>query len=141
MRRLKVFLAILMTVAPLYISAPSAAAFWNPFQQACNPAFTTDNHVCNASADQIKSSENPISGPHGIIQEATNVFALITIVGGMVVMGYAAFVFVTAGGARSGDNASRARNARTSIVSALTGIAIAALAWTIITFVNTRIIH
>lgn len=143
MSKLKAILVSILACLPIYIAAAPASAGWNPFQQACDPAATnnTNNNVCAAANGQNGSTNNPISGPHGAIQEATTVFALVTIIGGIIIAVYSGIVFVTAGGARAGDNASRARNARTTLISAITGIVIAALAWTIVTYVNTQINH
>lgn len=141
MTKLKLILISILAAAPIYIGTlpVSAASDNNLFDPACQAS--TDNNVCNSASDQNGSTNNPVSGPHGVIQEATTVFALVTIVGGTIIAIYSGIVFVTAGGARAGDNSSRARNARTTLISALTGIAIAALAWTIVTYVNTQINH
>lgn len=143
--KLKILLLPVLVALPIYMSAPTAHAIWNPFQTACkSPSTNSNNNVCNTTDPNQNNgtyNNNPVSGPTGAIHEAANVFALVTVVGGLIVSGYSAFVFVTAGGARAGDNSSRARNARTTLTSALTGVAIASLAWVIVTYVTTHVIH
>lgn len=138
-----IFTAVFMfALLPLIFVSPAAAAF-NLFGQACDPNNSDSNNpACQQAAGQSGSNaDNPISGPHGIIQEAANIFALVAVVAALILIVYSGFVFVTAGGTRAGDNSSRARNARSTLTSAITGLIIVALAWTIVTYINTRIIH
>ncbi len=110
------------------------------FNQACKTAPTST--ACQQVDTQKKSgNNNPVSGTRGILQDATNIFAMVAGTAGLLMLVYSGFVYVTAGGARAGDNATRAREARTTMVSAVTGIIIVALAWTIISYINSNIIH
>jgi hypothetical protein len=140
MTRLKLILISLLACLPIYISTLPAAAVSNTNLLGPACLASSENPTCDDSKKENGTGKNTISGPHGVIQEATTVFAIITIIGGVIISVYSGIVFVTAGGARAGDNSSRARNARTTFVSAMTGIVIAALAWTIITYVNTHIV-
>ncbi len=129
----------LMLLLSLFVFVPKTSAE-NLFEDACKTGAAKNSPVCKQVQEQKTSGQNPISGPHGIIQQAANIFALVAAVGGTILIVYGGFVFATAGGSRAGDNATRARQARTIIVSALTGMVIVAFAWLIVTFVNTRVI-
>lgn len=135
----------LMLVLAFFDFMPKADAA-DLFDQACKVSTAQNSPACQQVKEQNKpEAQNPIAGPHGILQQAANIFALVAAVGGTILIIYGGFVFVTAGGSiggqRSTDSPTRARQARTIISSALTGMIIVAFAWLIVTFVNTRIIH
>lgn len=144
MKKLRLLAASLFLTISFISFAPNLQAE-DIFQQSCDSEGSTSpqakSTTCQQVDEQTASGVNPVSGPEGIIQDATNIFAIVAGVAGLIMLFYGGFVFATAGGARAGDNSARAREARTVVVSAITGMIIVALAWTIITYINTRIIH
>lgn len=145
-KQLVLFGLCLLTIISLFMFAPKTNAQANLFEQACDPRnlAAQNSPACQQVEEQKTSDQNPIAGPKGILQQVANVFALVAAVGGTILIVYGGYVFVTAGGSiggqRATDSPTRARQARTIITSALTGMIIVAFAWLIVTFVNTRII-
>lgn len=102
-----------------------------------------DSPACVQAKAQAASGSNPIAGPHGIIQKATNLLAELTGVVGIIMLVVAGFIYTTAGGAlggQGGDNPNKAKKARTMILVTLSGMIVVALAWSIVTFVVQRFI-
>lgn len=139
MSKFKYLALAFLTVLSLFVFSPKTSAV-DLFDRACKTGDAKTSPACRQKEEQKKSGQNPVAGPNGIIQDAANVFALVTAVGGTIIILYGALVFTTAGGVRSGDNSNRARQGRTMITSALTGMVIVAFAWLIVTFVNTKVI-
>lgn len=137
----KLTLIIFLLLFLINQSPANVSAQQNLFKDACSTGEPSQSPVCRQVAQQKNDNDNPVTGPRGIIQQAANVFALVTVVAGLILIVYSAFVFVTAGGTRAGDNSSRARQARSTLTSAVVGIIVVSFAWLIVTFVNTRIIH
>jgi hypothetical protein len=128
MKRLKIFLATLVSLGLLIAPLPAAAFDLFP-SSVCN-ASTTDSSVCKDANGQ--GQVNPVIH---IIQIAASGFALIGGMLAVIMVIVAGFQMVTSAG-----NAEAITNARKKIVSALVGIALIALSWTIIRLVTDQII-
>lgn len=104
-----------------------------------NPA--ASGPVCKQKTDQQTKKDNPVVRT---IHTATNILGGVAGIGAVIIIIYSGFVFVTAGGglggSRSGDNPTRARQARSSLFGALIGLIIVALSWSIITFFTNRLL-
>lgn len=141
MLKYKLLLITLILLLPIVLLAPRIYAA-DIFKDACTTA--PSSPACQQVRKDTAEKSNPIAGSKGIIQDVANVFALVAGAGGMILIVYSGFVYATAGssigGQRAGDDPTRARKARSTIVSVLTGMVIVAFAWLIVTFVNTRII-
>jgi len=140
----------------MFIAAPvSTKAFDLLKPPTCNSSVPASEQVCtcqskanNSGADAQVSTgpvcqdstkngnTNPVSGPHGLIQRAANILALATSVTAIIIIMISGLVYTTTGT----GNADRAANARTTLIYAIIGLVITAMAWSIVAFVNQRII-
>jgi hypothetical protein len=76
-----------------------------------------------------------VAGSNGVINKAANIIALVTSIGAVIMILIGGFFYVTAGG-----NAENAAKAKARIISAVIGLVVVALAWTIVRLVTDRII-
>ena len=140
------FLLFFATITPAAVLAATNHLF-----DPCNVTNTSDTSPSTNPADsgvckqsQSQGTENPVSGPKGIIKTATNILAIVAGVGALVIIIISGFTFATAGGTapgqRAGDSPNRAANARGRLINALIGLVVVALAWTIVTFTVDKII-
>lgn len=93
--------------------------------------------ACQQAAEQRASGSNPVAGSGGVLQKASNLIAIMTGIIGVTMIIVGGFSYVTLGGAA---NAEKSKKARSMILSAVTGIIVVALAWSIVTFVVQRFI-
>lgn len=154
---LKLLLVSLTSLIGWLSLAPVVGSAAEPFDPFCSKVVSgkctegacvglaADSPVCQQKKEQADKpagkDKNPVVR---VINTATNILALVAGVGAVIIIIYSGFVFVTAGGAlggqRSGDNPTRARQARSSLTGALIGLIIVALAWSIITFFTNRLL-
>jgi hypothetical protein len=125
--------ALFLTLLP----ATALAAF-DPLSDVCKQA--PQSPTCQqVKAQQVKGTDPIVSTIH----EAANIIALIAGAAAVIIIIYSSFMFVTAGGAspgqRSGDP-NRIKSARASLTGGIIGLAVIALAWTIVNFVIEKII-
>ncbi|MGA3150598.1 MAG: hypothetical protein ABSD10_03235 [Candidatus Saccharimonadales bacterium] len=141
--KLKVLvLGLISFVAFLVLPVNTYAAF-NPLGSACPKGSKAANGtVCKDNSSQINSGQNPAVHT---IHVATNLIALTAGIVAVVIIIISGFMFATAGGSiggqRAGDNPTKARNARAALIGSLVGLAIVALAWSIVTFITDRVVH
>lgn len=154
---LKLFLVSLTSLIGWLSLGPVVASAAEPFDPFCSKVergvcvegtcagLEKTSPVCQQKKEQAArpadKDKNPVVR---VINTATNILALVAGIGAVIIIIYSGFVFVTAGGAlggqRSGDNPTRARQARSSLIGALIGLIIVALAWSIITFFTNRLL-
>ncbi|MBI2589008.1 hypothetical protein HYW35_02275 [Candidatus Saccharibacteria bacterium] len=150
---LKIFLISLAMLLGTWVFTPLALAQgFDPFCSKVDPSTgkctegvcvgeAATGPVCQQKKAQQTKKDNPAIR---VIHTATNILALVAGVGAVIIIIYSGYVFVTAGGAiggqRSGDNPTRARQARSSLIGALIGLIIVALSWSIITFFTNRLL-
>ena len=147
--KLKVLMAILI-IAPIFaMMAGTASAAYNPLDNACksngvgDPSDPANSPLCKDAAAQ--GATNPVSGPKGVISKAANIIALVAGVGAIIMILIGSFEFVTAGGtgfksATAGAAPTKAAKARARISSALIGLVVVALAWTIVRLITDRVL-
>ena|SRR3990167_3087579 len=143
---LRVSLVLPLVMVLFSFLAPTANAQFDPLEGPCSdpasPAY--DSSTCRQKRDQQASGTNPLAGPDGVIQTAADLIALVAGIIAVITIIVSGFMFVTAGGAiggqRAGDNPTRAREARTVMTGAIIGLVVIALAWSIVSFVNDRIL-
>ncbi|HET6864211.1 MAG TPA: hypothetical protein VFH37_03380 [Candidatus Saccharimonadales bacterium] len=132
---------ILLTVflVPMLLSSPIAAAF-NPFGSVCSNSDAATSPACHQNKDQNGKTTDPAVN---IIRTAANIIAIVAGIAAVIMIIISGFQFVTAGGAvpgqRSGDT-NKIKSARSTLIGALVGLVIIALAWTIVTFVTDHFI-
>lgn len=125
---LRVFAVLAVSgTALVALSAPSAAAidFTN---DACRNPGTGNSAACD------RGSRYPLLGNDGIIARATNLVAIVSGVAAVIVIIVAGLNFVTAGG-----DSNKVSTARKTIIFAVAGLVLIALARTIIVFVVSRL--
>jgi len=122
----------MLVPALAFSTAPVAVAVFNPLDEACKGQ-AANSPTCQQAKTQ--GTTNPVSGPSGIINKAANIIALVTSIGAVIMILIGGFFYVTAGG-----NAENAAKAKARIISAVIGLVVVALAWTIVRLVTDRII-
>lgn len=140
---------IILTLSVLaFLLVPASQTYgFDPLSGPCSQSGAQNTPICqqNTTQQTAKTNDNPVAGPNGVLQTVTNVMAVLTGIVAVVMIIISGFQFVTAGGSiggqRSGDNPSKARKARSTLLAAVIGLIIVALSWTIITFVVQKIVQ
>lgn len=119
---------LLMAVVILGVAIPAPAFAADPFDKVdCTSA--PDTTVCQTKGQ----TEDPLTGPNGIITVATNIIASIAGIVAVIFLVLGGLKYVTSNGAP--DQISRAKE---SIIYALVGLVLIVLARAIIGFVLTK---
>ena len=129
---MNVFLKILFSIillCGLVVSFTHPASAFDPLK-ACNAGSTPSSaSVCNNSP-----TENPIAGKNGIVTKAIQILAVITGVAAIIIIMYAGLRFILSGG-----DPAKVTTARSTVLYAVVGLVIAALAQAIVVFVLSRL--
>ncbi len=120
----------LAAIFALAVFAVQPALAFDPFGTICNVG-GSDSAVCQ---EKNNNSNNPLTGPKGLFVGIANIIALSAGLSAIIIIIIAGFKFVTAGG-----DAAKAKSAQGTIVTALVGLVIIALAAAIINFVLGRL--
>jgi hypothetical protein len=120
--RCLLLVAALVAAVSLAAPLPAAAAF-NPLQPACQSGGGASS-VCNTGTG------DPIAGPNGAIIRVTSILALIAGFVSIIFLVWGGFKYITSNGDSSGVS-----QAKATIIAALVGVVIAALARPIVNFV------
>lgn len=119
-----VVLVLAMAAGLLITASPASAAVTNPLQAAC------DAGGGGSSACAANGGTDPIAGPNGALITITNILALVA--------GAVSIIFIVIGGFKyvtsNGDSSSVA-SAKNTIIYAIVGLVVAALARSLINFV------
>lgn len=128
----KLFTALFVAFALLYLPAPLLSAQVNPLDQACEG--NSGATLCRDNADSQTHENNSIYGRDGILTKAASIISILVGIAAVIALIIAGLRYVLA----SGDpaNVSKARN---TITYALVGIVVAASAQGIIIFVLNKI--
>jgi hypothetical protein len=104
------------------------------FNNVCNGGNTGESSICQQKGDRPTSSDNPFYGPNGVITKAVNIISIVA--------GVAAVILIIVGGVKfalsSGDSAG-INSAKNTILFALIGLVIVALAQGIVRFVLSKL--
>jgi|GEM_PF-579441 len=150
MNKIKALLASLMIVPVFAMTAATASAAYNPLNNACqssggakDPNNPANSPLCKQAASQ--GTTNPVAGSNGVISKAANIIAMIAGIGAVIMILIGSFEFVMAGGtgfksAVAGAAPTKAAKARSRISSALIGLVVVALAWTIVRLVTDKVL-
>lgn len=144
MSRLKLFAASFLLWIPLLFAGGSLVySQSNKIIGDDICAEAPDSKVCDEF--QSQGDEDPISGPSGIISTAANIIALIGGIAAVIIIIISGLMYVTAGGAavgqRAGDSPNRAKKAQQTLMGAVIGLVIIALAWSITRFIIDRLLQ
>jgi hypothetical protein len=136
--KLRFLIASLMLGAVLLSASPVAA--FNVFQPpSCNNG--GDAHVCvcqpgtsstSVCSDAQKTNGNPVLKT---IKTVADIIAVIAGLAAVITLMVAGFSYITSGG-----NSEATNKARSRIIGALVGLVIIALAWTIVSFVVSKLL-
>jgi hypothetical protein len=128
----KALITIAFMLASSLAYAPAGYAF-NPFGDTCS-GNGKDSSICKYAGKT--GTTDPVSGPNGIIQKTANLIAIIAGIAAVVVIIIGGIGFITSGG-----SSDKTATARKRIIYAVVGLVIVALAWTIVTFIITKLIN
>lgn len=121
------FIAVATLVAS--VAVPQMVAAVDPFGGACN------NGGGNSAICQTRGSgADPIAGPNGAIVSITTILAIVAGIVAVIFIIIGAIKYVTSGG-----DSSSVSSAKSTIIAALIGLVIAALARPIVTFIVGRL--
>lgn len=137
MKRVAVAVISLLLVAAV-LSMPSTSYAFNIFGNSCptgtNPG--SDSAVCqeNNTVQSSKNPANPLTGPNGILITVANLVAIVAGIIAVIVIILSGWKYITSGG-----DASKAKSAKDTLVYAIIGLVVIALADVIIGFVLSKL--
>lgn len=117
----------LAALAMLIIMLPAPAYAVDVFDDVCNQPGSEDSPACQEDKDTITGSE-------GIFARITSVIALVAGAVAVIVIIIGGFMYVMAGG-----DSGKLKTARDTIIYAVIGLVVIALAQSIIVFIINRI--
>jgi hypothetical protein len=131
-RRLLYFIAAAGGV--LVMAMPTTALADDVFDNVCDAGNASTSAVCTDRTDSVEPEDNPVSGTNGLLYKITLIVSYIA--------GAAAVILILYGGIRyvasSGDSNS-ITNAKNTIINAIVGLIIIAIAGALISFVVKRL--
>ena len=127
-RRLK-FLILSLVAAFVLVPAAPALAAEDVFKGACEAPGAQTSSAC-----QTKTTANPLTGANGVITKATKIISFIAGVAAVIMLLVAGFMFVLSDG-----DAGKIASARQSLIYAVVGLIIVAVAQGIVVFVLNRL--
>lgn len=129
MKRILYFLLTAITVSIFSLS--SASAQFRPNSTVCDYARSNNSAAANSSVcTQNATSADPIFGPSGIITIVVRIMTYLVAVASVFTIVIGGFMYITSGG-----DPQRTNQAKDTILFAIVGIAIAAVAQVIVLFV------
>lgn len=123
---MKYVLALLISV--FFVLAPATASA-DLFTSAC-----TDTTAQSASTCTSRRTDNPISGPNGILLKVTRLIAIVAGMAAVILLIVGGIKFVTSSGDSNGVS-----SAKHTILYALIGLVIIILAQSIITLIISKL--
>jgi len=121
------FTVLLFSSLLMSVLTPTAmASTTGPFSSVCSQTGASSSVVCTDS----KNTSNPISGNNGVLVKITDIIAFVA--------GAAAVILIIIGGLRyitSAGDPEKAKSARSTVINALIGLVVIALAASLITYV------
>ncbi len=132
-RTLLLSLTISLLVLAAGMARPAYAAF-NLFEQPRGGA--SDSAVCDEKANRSgqTASNNKIYGPNGILTKVVNLLSILIGIVAVIVIIIAGIRFVISGG-----DATKVATAKSTILFAVVGLVVAAMAQAMIVFVLNRL--
>lgn len=129
-RKLQTIIVAIILIATPFVAMPAFA--YDPVGSVCNNAAAKSSSLCQGLPKN--PNVNPLTGPNGLIHGIANLVALVAGIAAVIVIVIAGFRYVTSGG-----DAAKAKNAKDTIVGAVIGLVVIALAAEIIAFVISKI--
>lgn len=128
-------LGIVIAVVVLALTAlvPSAAFAYDPLGDACvGNSAAQNSSLCQGRP--ANPSNNPLTGPTGLIRGIANIVAIGAGIAAVIIIIVAGLKYVTSGG-----DAAKAKSAKETIVSAVIGLIVIAVAAELVGFVISRV--
>lgn len=130
---MKILLTAVITVLFTSLAITSTAAAYNPLDPVCSGSTANSPSCADRSRSQTPSS-NSIYGPDGILTKIAQIVSIIVGIASVIMIIIAGLMFVTSGG-----DSNRVSTARNTVIYAIVGIVITALAQSIIIFVLNKL--
>jgi len=117
------FLLVGMVLVPVTVSA------YDPFDKACDGAGSTST-ACGSRS----GGDDPIAGSDGIIVNVTTILAIIAGIVSVIFLVWGGVKYITSGGDSGGVS-----SAKNTVIAAIVGLLIAALARPIVVFIISKL--
>jgi hypothetical protein len=126
-------LLIVFTLITLVVAMPTPALAFDPFSNSGTPtqgAVDCSGDAKSSAVCQDKGNGDPITGNGGLLLKITSIVSYMAGAAAIIIIIVSAIKFMTAGG-----DSSSAASARRTLVGAVVGLVILALAKTLITYI------
>ncbi len=130
MRKFFISLALLLSLSLPLVPVPALA--FNPFVGICSNGAAQASSLCQGQSGD--TSQDPLTGTKGLIRGIANIIAFVAGLGAIITIIVGGLKYITAAG-----DANKAKSARDTIVAALVGLVIIALADTLIGLVLSKV--
>jgi len=129
-RTYTIITALLIALSSVLFAVPVAAVGGDVFEGPCTDPAAQNSALCK----QRGTYDNPLLGPNGLLTRVTRLLAIATAVSAVISIIISGFLYVTADG-----DSKRLNTAKQTLVYAIVGLAVAALAQAIVSFVLTKL--
>lgn len=126
---LGILVALNLIIAGGLISTSHVSAAFDPTADVCSQPGAADSPTCKTDP-----SKNPFSGNNGVILKAAQVVALVAGIAAVIMIVISGFQFITSAG-----DPQKVATARQTILYAVIGLIIAALAQALVSFVLSKL--
>lgn len=126
---MKRLIVLATTLFCLFLPVSAYASSYNPLGDTCD-----SGGGAKTSATCSAGTADPITGPNGILRKVSLIIAVIAGIAAVIVIMVSGFLYITSGG-----DAQKAASARHGILGAVIGLAIIALAETLVIFVVSKL--
>lgn len=129
MTKIRQIVLILFAAIFLLALTPAYANAFDPFGDVCSQDSARSTATC--STDR---GNNPVSGKNGVIIKATKIVALVSGIAAVIMIVISGFQFITSGG-----DPQKVTTARQTILYAVIGLIIAAVAQALVVFILSKL--
>lgn len=128
MKTIHTLVVTLLIAIPILIGATGTVAAKDILNDACKSA--PGSPTCKSNT----SSPNPLTGPNGMLTKVTNIVAILAGIAAVIVIVVSGIKYMTSGG-----DTQKVASAKSTLIGAIIGLVVVALAQAIIVFVIKRI--
>lgn len=128
-RKLLITLSLVLSLSAVLV--PATAYGYDPFGGVCSGDQAKGSSLCQGQGD---SSQNPLTGPKGLIRGIANILAIVSGLAAVIMIIIAGFRYITSGG-----EAAKTKEAKEMITGAIVGLLILTLASAFISFIIGRV--
>ena len=116
-------IAAILLLATTFLSVSSPALAYNPTGSICTTG-GTNSSVCSPQ------NKSPIAGKNGVLKDAIDILSIVTAIVSVFMMVIGAVMYVTSGG-----ESQRTNSAKNTILYAVIGLVVVAIAQVLVHFV------